>query len=186
MPTTPGYRSHLQANLSHISELSLLNLKSDLLLMTKERHGVDPLLHRVLDKNYRIQATPLKTLRNNKRSCNKAPIYDTESPMSSPLEAVPQLHTDIFCSPSRPLFKMNRISTPFDGDFTPAKGTLKNVSSSLSLKEEITWESDGSVDPEDVYNELGMSPPKTIQFNLPQTKLLQTPGNRNPIKDPRA
>jgi len=26
-----------------------------------------------------------------------------------------------------------------------------------------------------VYREMGISPPKTIQFNLPQSKLLQTP-----------
>ena len=31
-------------------------------------------------------------------------------------------------------------------------------------------------DPEGVYAELGMSPPKTIQFSMPQSKLMQTPG----------
>jgi len=44
-----------------------------------------------------------------------------------------------------------------------------------SKKDEISWESDSDDDAEGVYRELGMSPPKTIQFSLPQSRLLQTP-----------
>lgn len=44
------------------------------------------------------------------------------------------------------------------------------------MKDEITWESDSDEDADGVYKELGMSPPKTIQFSFPQSRLLQTPG----------
>ena len=61
---------------------------------------------------------------------------------------------------------------------TPAKGKGKEVAPkpALAKKDEISWESDSDDDAEGVYRELGMSPPKTIQFNLPQSRLLQTPG----------
>ncbi|KAJ2968665.1 hypothetical protein NQ176_g9069 [Zarea fungicola] len=48
-----------------------------------------------------------------------------------------------------------------------ADGSLKG-----KLKYEIDWESDDD-DDDDLYG--GMSPPKTIQFALPPSKLLQTP-----------
>ncbi|KAJ3498310.1 hypothetical protein NLG97_g1228 [Lecanicillium saksenae] len=48
-----------------------------------------------------------------------------------------------------------------------AEGSLKG-----KQKYEIDWESDE--DDDDLYG--GMSPPKTIQFALPPSKLLQTPG----------
>lgn len=43
------------------------------------------------------------------------------------------------------------------------------------VKDEITWESDSDEDADDVYKQLGMSPPKTIQFAIPPGRLLQTP-----------
>ena len=56
------------------------------------------------------------------------------------------------------------------------KGKEVYGKSAKQEKDEITWESDSDEDAEGVYRELGMSPPKTIQFNLPQSRLLQTPG----------
>jgi DASH complex subunit ASK1 len=58
---------------------------------------------------------------------------------------------------------------------TPAKGKGREAAKPAK-KDEITWESDSDEDAEGVYRELGMSPPKTIQFSLPQSRLLQTPG----------
>lgn len=43
------------------------------------------------------------------------------------------------------------------------------------VKDEITWESDSDEDADDVYKQLGMSPPKTIQFAIAPGRLLQTP-----------
>ncbi|PQE28880.1 dash complex subunit ask1 protein [Rutstroemia sp. NJR-2017a BBW] len=145
----------------------------------------DPLLHRVLDKNYRIQATPLTTRKDKDR---KTPLHkpswrDAQSPLSSPPVAAPQLHADIFSSPVRQPYRPNAPRTPGVSVQTPAKGKGRDIFARSAKKErekekdrdEITWESDSDEDAEDIYKELGMSPPKTIQFSLPQSRLLQTP-----------
>jgi DASH complex subunit ASK1 len=135
----------------------------------------DPLLHRVLDKNYRIQATPHKTARKQEKTpINKPSWRDDNSPMSSPPEAAPQLHAEIFSSPIRKQYNAPR--TPGVSVQTPAKSKPKEAALKPPKKDEISWESDSDEDAEGVYRELGMSPPKTIQFNLPQSRLLQTPG----------
>jgi DASH complex subunit ASK1 len=153
-----------------------------------QRHK-DPLLHRVLDKNYRIQATPLKSasrmspVKASGGSHKRAEAWQ-DSPMSSPEIAMPKLRSEAFMSP----FKSNArqrlaaatqqdprtpgvsVQTPGTGRKTrdvfasPGKGKGKD-------KDEIDWEDD---DEDDLY--AGMSPPKTIQFALPPSKLLQTPG----------
>jgi hypothetical protein len=87
-----------------------------------------PLLHRVLDNNWRLQATPLA-----KR------LY--EDALSSP--PAPEI-TSIF-SPS----PMSKIKTPRKVGF------------------------DDSDD--DSEQELGMSPPVTMQFSMPASKIMRTP-----------
>ena len=145
---------------------------------TAQRKPADPLLHRVLDKNYRVQATPHTTRKENKTPANKPSWRDTTSPMSSPPAAAPQLHAEIFSSPIRQQY--SRPSAPRTPGIsvqpTPAKGAVKEAKSEPAKKDEISWESDSDEDAEGVYRELGMSPPKTIQFSLPQSRLLQTPG----------
>ncbi|KAJ2902586.1 DASH complex subunit ask1 [Zalerion maritima] len=66
----------------------------------------NPLLHRVLDKNYRIQATPMKGRYSpimggrRKREYQRDEPKDTwDSPMSSPEIAAPQLRSAAFMSP---------------------------------------------------------------------------------------
>ncbi|RKF59762.1 DASH complex subunit ask1 [Golovinomyces cichoracearum] len=143
---------------------------------TPKKQGLDPFFHRVLDKNYRLQATPLPTPKIKKTPSNKASWRDLTSPISSPPAAAPQLHADLFSSPTRPRHaKVAATRTPGISVQTPFKGKLDKNSSKPLVKEEISWESDSEEDAEDVYRELGMSPPKTIQFNLSQSKLLQTP-----------
>lgn len=147
----------------------------------------DPLLHRILDKNYRLQATPHITrkeilLDKNRTPANKPSWRDTTSPMSSPPAAAPQLHADIFSSPIRKQYSQPLAPrTPGISVQTPAKGKAKEMKSAREAmpkptKDEISWESDSDDDAEGVYQNLGMSPPKTIQFNFPQSRLLQTPG----------
>ncbi|KAH6856751.1 chromatin modification-related protein EAF7-domain-containing protein [Chaetomium sp. MPI-CAGE-AT-0009] len=168
----------------------------------------DPLLHRMLDKNYRIAATPLKggattgvspikwkvdklattPAGKGKDTHQKSrPIWE-DSPTSSPEMAVPQLRSAAFMSPARAAYKAKgkgkepapapaatgprtpgvSLQTPATGrkyrdGFTPAwKAT------SSKYDDEITWDSDS-----DGFG--GMSPPKTIQFAMPPSKLLQTP-----------
>lgn len=196
----------------------------------------DPLLHRVLDKNYRLQATPLTGANayhraspdkfesarrtggggrgrglaaetpQGKKQAGKQ-LWD-DSPQSSPEMAMPTLRSDLYSmSPVKtrgmlygkkvaaaggPSGSNNPPRTPGVSVQTPATGNkkTKDVFASDSkgkatqqqqrkkVKDEITWESDS--DDYDFDGEGGgfggMSPPKTIQFALPPSKLMQTPG----------
>lgn len=155
----------------------------------------DPLLHRVLDKNYRIQATPHKPtgvspikwkVTDKPQGKGKLPARADDSPMSSPEMAIPTLRSAAFMSPvkfpggrPRPVAASGAPRTPGVSVQTPAtakktKDVYANEGSEKRgrQRDEITWESDEEDD--DMYG--GMSPPKTIQFALPPSKLLQTPG----------
>jgi DASH complex subunit ASK1 len=180
-PTTPGAKSRLP-DMSMTPMSSPFDATSYLQPTAQQKPGTDRLLHRVLDKNYRVHATPHTTRKENKTPVNKPSWRDTDSPMSSPA-AAPQLHADIFSSPIRQQY--SRPSAPrtpgVSVNPTPAKGKAKETFAKPP-KDEITWESDSDEDAEGVYRELGMSPPKTIQFNLPQSRLLQTPGKFRPLE----
>ncbi|KAH7275479.1 DASH complex subunit Ask1-domain-containing protein [Fusarium solani] len=151
----------------------------------------DPLLHRLLDKNYRIQATPHKPayrispLKSNQPK-KETPTWKDDSPGSSPEMAVPTLRSEAFMSP----YKSNarqRLAAATQGPRTPgvsvqtpatARKTRdvfaeESTIASGKKKYEIDWESDEEDEDIDLY--AGMSPPKTIQFALPPSKLLQTP-----------
>jgi DASH complex subunit ASK1 len=160
----------------------------------------DPLLHRMLDKNYRIMATPHKGgtgVSPIKWKVTEKPAGDTgkgkekekvpiwqDSPMSSPEMAVPQLRSAAFMSPMKTAYRGKIAAasaargaprTPGVSVQTPATGRKTkdvygdNRGEETRYTEEITWESDSD-------DFAGMSPPKTIQFALPPSKLLQTPG----------
>ncbi len=95
-----------------------------------------PLLHRVLDSNWRLQATPL----------SKGNIYAGVDALSSP--PAPELTTQIL-SPS-PMAKL--LKTP------------------LAQRNAAFEDSDS-----DFEDQLGMSPPVTMQFSMPASKLMKTP-----------
>ncbi|OAA61423.1 DASH complex, subunit Ask1 [Cordyceps fumosorosea ARSEF 2679] len=178
--------------------------------------GKDPLLHRVLDKNYRIQATPHKPTAKGTPVRGQAAAAWQDSPASSPEMAIPKLRSEAFMSPYKSLTAAGRAGSAAaaaEGSrrrFTPGRGAAA-ASSSVSRgprtpgvsvqtpmsrktrqaladgslkgkqKYEIDWESDED-DDDDLYG--GMSPPKTIQFALPPSKLLQTPAiNQVTIND---
>lgn len=191
-------------------------------IFSTTRKNKDPLLHRVLDKNYRIQATPHKPTgvspikwkvtekpqdrdRDRGRDNNnyngkgkgkgKLSAWGEDSPMSSPEMAIPTLRSAAFMSPvkhggsgaggrgssRRPSGTPGGVPrTPGVSVQTPATARkTKDVyagqgegARGRQLREEVTWDSDG--DEDGLYG--GMSPPKTIQFALPPSKLLQTPG----------
>lgn len=155
----------------------------------------DPLLHRMLDKNYRIMATPLKgatgvsplkwkieslaTPGKGKEKQKERPIWE-DSPTSSPEMAVPQLRSAAFMSPMRAAYRGRAAAavgaprTPGVSVQTPATARkTKDVfagKQGTTRGDEITWESDS----DDALGSL--SPPKTITFAMPPSKLLQTPG----------
>ncbi|KAG5291943.1 DASH complex subunit ask1 [Histoplasma ohiense] len=161
---------------------------------------MDPVLHRVLDKTYRIQATPLassrKTYGHPTRTIstpkfNPKPGY-LDSPLTSPEIEVPKLHSEIFSSPikgdndgdeddeSRPRqrrpSKPSRVSRPGISVLTPSKHDASRppkMSSGWDSNED--FHDDDDEDDDDGTALFGDSPPKTIQFHVPQSRLLQTP-----------
>ncbi|KAL8758274.1 MAG: hypothetical protein Q9199_001627 [Rusavskia elegans] len=159
----------------------------------------DPLLHRILDKNWRLQATPHTTTRAPKPGSTTLPYRTGRPPAqssnpnetpaasakgrskpqsamdddldSSPAIPAPELHSEIFGTPAR------RTRVPGVSVLTPArpkrtpgrKGTeVQNV-----RNEKDIWDSSDSDDEDEEGG--GMSPPKTMQFHIPQSKLLRTP-----------
>lgn len=174
-PTTPGARSRIP-DMSMTPQSSPFEPTS--YLQSSKKQGQDPLLHRILDKNYRIQATPHTEHKTTKTPINKPSWRDSDSPMSSPPVAAPQLRSEFFDSPIRKQYSQPAAPrTPGISVLTPAKSkTNQNLMQRSNKKDEISWESDSDEDAEGVYREMGMSPPKTIQFSLPQSRLLQTPG----------
>lgn len=142
----------------------------------------DPLLHRILDKNWRIQATPhtqskslpyrsAKEAETPLPSTRRAAFADPSSMDSSPAVPAPKLHAEIFDSPVR------RPRVPGVSVLTPAKRSkdatlLKGLGRETGGAKAGIWDSDSDED----ELEVGMSPPKTMQFHVPQGRLLRTPG----------
>ena len=142
----------------------------------------DVLLHRVLDKNWRIQATPHSTARLPQRSKSFTDAtpkpstakkgrgrakedYDLDS---SPAVPAPQLHSEIFDTPAR------RTRVPGVSVLTPATRRKHSAAESGKRgKQQQIWDSDSDDDEGDMG--AGMSPPKTMQFHVPQPRLLRTP-----------
>lgn len=141
------------------------------------RNKTDPLLHCVLDRNYRVQATPLASARRgyhqNARTrtatnatttpatAARTRLFDSTLSSSPEMPAAPQLHAEIFSSPIKA-----RSRTPGVSVLTPAKpkaDTGRGI-----------WDSDDEFDDED--DDAFGSPPKTMQFHVPQSRLLKTPG----------
>lgn len=179
----------------------------------KNNNNKDPLLHRLLDKNYRIQATPHKggarTPNKDAAAAAAAGGGETDhtrralwqdSPQSSPEMAAPTLRTNLYSAMSPLKGQRGRPAaaagagptgeaprTPGVSVQTPAKkrdvfaeyrsggggdSTGKGKGLAKYDNDEITWDSDDEDD--GMFG--GMSPPKTIQFALPPSKLMQTPG----------
>lgn len=186
---------------------------------TAKGQSNDPLLHRVLDKNYRIQATPIRRIYSPIKGIRQPEVASKEetaalawdSPMSSPEIMAPKLRSAAFMSPikssrqtgisdlkvttaprtpgisvqtpiaqkQRDVFASARRVRSGNDDIeiiplgrdigTAAKGT-KEKGKALQ-RDEIGWDSS---DDDELYG--GFSPPKTIQFAMPQSKLMQTPG----------
>ncbi|KAL2037960.1 hypothetical protein N7G274_009179 [Stereocaulon virgatum] len=139
----------------------------------------DILLHRVLDKNWRLQATPHSTARLPQRSKSlteqtpnlstakksRSKYKDDSDLDSSPAIAAPQLHAEIFDTPAR------KGRVPGISVLMPARGRIG--SAVRKPNQDIGW--DDSDDEEDGEEAMGMSPPKTMQFHVPQGRLLRTP-----------
>jgi DASH complex subunit ASK1 len=162
----------------------------------------DPVLHHVLDKTYRVQATPLSkkgagavgaagagfkpTKFSVTTTPKRKPAYD-DSPLSSPELEAPKLHEEIFASPME-----NRKRAPTTPGTIPRskqqqnRGTPKPGISVLTPGKNNNnnsgWDSDDDEFgrefdyDDDTGTGLDVSPPKTMQFHIPQSRLMKTPG----------
>ncbi|KAK2750384.1 DASH complex subunit ask1 [Myotisia sp. PD_48] len=154
----------------------------------KAENPTDPILHHVLDKTYRLQATPLgnshkftATSNVNRRGregtstplASRYKYYD--SPLSSPELEAPKLHPDIFHSPvaRKNTHRRNQSKQP-----TPGISVQDSVPLLKANHISTGWDSDDNIDL-DLDGEdtgvLGLSPPKTMQFHVPHSRLLKTP-----------
>jgi len=134
----------------------------------------DAIMHRVLDKNWRLQATPLKPAPSRYRTAPAAtpkPKYGRDfdsSPISSP--PAPQLRTQIFTP--------RALRTPGAARFEAAAAlagqqSVKAMGKASAIgKYDIMYDDDSD---DDLLLPAGLSPPKTIRFDLPPSKLIATP-----------
>lgn len=166
----------------------------------------DPVLHHMLDKTYRVQATPLgkgkayasgtgtgtgtrsKFTTTPKPSTASNLAFD-DSPLSSPEPEAPQLHSEIFSSPIKGVAttptprrqKSRGTPKPKPGTsvLSPAKGKEKGKRGGWDSDDD--FDDDG--DDDDGFDEFGdgLSPPKTMQFHVPQSRLMKTPGMSCPF-----
>ena len=164
---------------------------------TQRRTNNDPLMHRMLDKNYRVQATPHTQRRQRQQGAAAAAPKATpatatkrvpwdDSPQSSPAMAAPQLRSDLF-SPAKgaaagvPRTPGVSVLTPArkTGHAAPTTSTGRQLFSPQDKAYSTTKDrvshvfSDEESDDDDWIGE--MSPPKTMQFHVPQSRLMQTP-----------
>lgn len=176
MPSTP--RQH---NQSPTPQSSPFHPPSTARHTSHRTPANDVLLHRILDKNWRLQATPHSQAQRlphrgvtkvaetplsiRRKPGKRAHEREAENLDSSPAIPVPQLHTEIFDSPVR------RPRVPGVSVFTPARGQAVDEPTGRSLAGGI-WDSDSD---EETGGIEGMSPPKTMQFHIPQSRLLRTP-----------
>ncbi|KAK5112215.1 hypothetical protein LTR62_004376 [Meristemomyces frigidus] len=148
------------------------------------RQNNDPLLHRVLDKSYRIQATPHTQRRQKQAAAKPEPATATktapwdDSPESSPAMAAPQLRSDLFSPLKAPRTPGVSIMTPargIAGRPAPTTSTGRRLFSPQDKAYIATKDRTSYTFDDDSDEELGMSPPKTMQFHVPQSRLMQTP-----------
>lgn len=160
-PTTPSQRRRLP-KMSMTPESSPFDPTSYIVPGTVEKDA-DPLHCR--DRTYQVKAvfhaTPATAKKQARTPAQKPSWRDMDSPLSSPPIAAPELHSEIFSSPIRQ--KLAAPRTPGVSVQTPARAKSRDAT-----KEEISWESSDEDD-------LGLSPQKPIEFNVPSSRLMQTP-----------
>ncbi|PYH98534.1 hypothetical protein BO71DRAFT_480244 [Aspergillus ellipticus CBS 707.79] len=144
----------------------------------------NPVLHQMADKTYRVQATPLgKGYQPASRSkftatpkTNKSKYAFDNSPISSPEPEAPQLHAEIFSSPMKGITETpntgRRRPSSHRARVTPQPG-LSVLTPARGGGKRSAWDSDEDFDDGD--EDLGPSPPKTMQFHIPQSRLMRTP-----------
>ena len=101
---------------------------------------------------------------------------------SSPMMEAPKLRAELFNSPAKNrgprvpgvsvLTPARKKNVPKPRAETDEEGEFKALGKAMGKAK--VWDSDSEDEDEDFLE--GMSPPKTMQFHIPQSKLLRTPG----------
>jgi DASH complex subunit ASK1 len=192
-PTTPGKSALPDLTMTPQTSPFAVHTMGMPTTATKNK---DTILHQgILNRTYRVAATP-HTGRKQKNhgatpgTANRTRrLLDFDETLSSPLEEAPapQLRREIFSSPMKgPRTPGVSVQTPGykrrareereratgAGPGAAAEVT-RGRTGGLTGRSIRAWDSDDDDDDDD----LDMSPPKTIMFNLPESRLLQTPGN---------
>ncbi|KAL4809390.1 DASH complex subunit ask1 [Aspergillus unguis] len=146
-----------------------------------------PVMHQFPDRTYRIQATPLGKPYDASRSRFAAtpnqPASTTkyafeDSPMSSPEPEAPQLNSELFSSPLKPQTPgagRTRRPSGYKSRGTPKPGTSVLTPAKGGFGKRSDWDSDEEQFGFDDDDEMDLSPPKTMQFHIPQSRLMKTP-----------
>ncbi|KAK6507520.1 DASH complex subunit ask1 [Arthrobotrys musiformis] len=151
----------------------------------------DPILHQTADTNWRIQATPHKTPRKFATATvtpkhRVIPSFQDSSPMSSP--PPPQI-TTVF-SPVNTIKRFNiqprqkpgtqPTYQAYKDPKTPitAKKRWETLDPKTMTAKDLLMDDEFDDDDDDDFKKLGFSPPVTMQFTLPPSKLMQTPAKQ--------
>lgn len=202
LPSTPGRQPYFPPEASSATPMSspfippASSFKSPAVSRNaRYQKPSDPVLHQVLDKTYRVQATPLGKGSSNpgdgtnarskfnvtpKPAASNSRYAFDDSPISSPEPEAPQLHSEIFSSPIKgfnatPGTSRKRRTSSNRTRGTPKPGTSVLTPAKKYGSHQPVWDSDDDLDGED----FGPSPPKTMQFHIPQSRLMKTPGKYN-------
>ena len=169
-PTTPRQTPRHLYESETETPVSAFPAPSHLRPSTAKAKDKNPVLHRVLDKTYRIQATPLAT------TTPKSKYQFDDSPLSSPELEAPQLRAELF-SPSV-VKKASRTPKPQRDHSPPKPGFSVLTPMKPQGRKPSAWDSDDDLDEEsgDPTAFFGHSPPKTMRFHVPQSRLMKTPG----------
>ncbi|QDS70847.1 hypothetical protein FKW77_005388 [Venturia effusa] len=179
-PITPGKASALP-DMSMTPTSSPFEIDFDIAPpSTTGKNNKDTILHQgILNKTYRVAATPHTARKSKALGIGATPqtanrtrrILDFEDTMSSPLEEAPapRLRAEFFSPVKGPRTPGVSVQTPGRRNlgkmgFEPAAG-----------KDELTRGRSRAWSDDDDDDELLDSPPKTIMFNLPESRVLQTP-----------
>lgn len=190
-PVTPG-KGQVLPDMSMTPDTSPFLIHKNGGAPATAQRNPDAILHQgILNKTYRVAATP-HTARKTKNvtigatpaTANRTRRAWIEDTLSSPTEPSPQLRTEIFSPFKGPRTPGVSVVTPAAkkrlADFAKPGGPTSGArrEKTMSRAEEMTMSLRAEWDEDD--DQLEMSPPKTIHFDVPQSQLLRTPGE-NPI-----
>jgi DASH complex subunit ASK1 len=157
------------------------------------------LLHQTATKSWRIQATPGKAPMSKYRASAasmipsvttparpKQPNFNVDdSPFSSPIQ-FPELQTQVLKTPGPAALNARTPARLMTRDWGFTGGPPGTAKAKTPAKKTFGVYDFGDSDDDDIFLPPGFSPPKTMQFSIPASKLIATPAreaSRRIVKD---